>query len=107
MFGNSNGVGELNVYISSSNGTTGRIFHKAGNQGDSWKREAIEIPPNKGLQVCVYRVYSLSLSFSLSLSLHCLLSLSRSLSLMDEQDKHYLSCRFTLRVFVGPVTEAT
>nr|XP_022298145.1 MAM and LDL-receptor class A domain-containing protein 1-like [Crassostrea virginica] len=51
MFGNSNGVGELNVYFSSSNGTTGRIFHRAGNQGDSWKREAIQIPPNKGLQI--------------------------------------------------------
>ena len=51
MFGNSYSVGELNVYFSSSNGTTGRIFHKAGNQGDSWKREAIEIPPNNGLHV--------------------------------------------------------
>nr|XP_022320901.1 uncharacterized protein LOC111123092 isoform X1 [Crassostrea virginica] len=49
MFGD--GAGQLNVYYSSSNGTMGRIFHKAGNQENAWKLETIEIPPTKGLQI--------------------------------------------------------
>ncbi|XP_061166796.1 uncharacterized protein LOC133175702 [Saccostrea echinata] len=51
MYGTSNGMGTLNVFYTGSNGTVSNIFKQNGNQGNSWKRIAVEIAPTSGLQI--------------------------------------------------------
>lgn len=44
-------MGKLNVYYKAQNGSIFRIFSRIGNLGDAWRRESIQIPPTRGLQV--------------------------------------------------------
>lgn len=54
MYGTLNGMGTLSVYYTGSKGMVNRIFKRSGNQGNSWNRVAVEIPPTNGLQVYHY-----------------------------------------------------
>lgn len=51
MYGKTSGMGKLNVYYTAQNGSILRIFSRIGNLGDAWRREFIQIPPTRGLQV--------------------------------------------------------
>lgn len=51
MYGKTSGMGKLNVYYTAQNGSIFRIFSRIGNLGDAWRREFIQIPPTRGLQV--------------------------------------------------------
>lgn len=51
MYGKTSGMGKLNVYYTAQNGSIFRIFSRIGNLGDAWRREFIQIPPTRRLQV--------------------------------------------------------
>lgn len=51
MYGKTSGMGKLNVYYTAQNGSILRIFSRIGNLGDAWRREFIQIPPTRGLQI--------------------------------------------------------
>ncbi|XP_062615614.1 MAM and LDL-receptor class A domain-containing protein 1-like [Saccostrea cucullata] len=51
MYGTGKGMGTLSVFYTGSNGTLSKIFKQTGNQGDAWKRTAIQIAPTSGLQI--------------------------------------------------------
>lgn len=51
MYGKTSGMGKLNVYYTAQNGSIFRIFSRIGNLGDAWRREFIQIPPTRGLQI--------------------------------------------------------
>jgi hypothetical protein len=53
MYG-STGMGRLSVYYTGSTGLINRVFRRVGNQGNAWKRVAVEIPPTNRLQVNYY-----------------------------------------------------
>ncbi|XP_011431595.3 uncharacterized protein [Magallana gigas] len=51
MYGKTSGMGKLNIYYTAQNGSIFRIFSRIGNLGDAWRREFIQIPPTRGLQI--------------------------------------------------------
>eukprot|EP00105_Crassostrea_gigas_P014799 XP_011431595.1 PREDICTED: MAM and LDL-receptor class A domain-containing protein 1-like [Crassostrea gigas] len=51
MYGKTSGMGKLNVYYTAQNGSIFRIFSRIGNLGDAWRRESMQIPPTRGLQI--------------------------------------------------------